>query len=114
MKMSKKNLPDGFEEFAHSINQLSPKEKQSLKKSQDKYQSFELYSFLEEEVKRLEKYSSALEESAYLLEKYSQDDKVLKLKKNENRAQVENFVEILSDPKSNFYRSLNEVFNDSF
>lgn len=112
--MSKKNLPDGFEEFAHSINELSPNERQELKKTQDKYQSFELYSFLEEEVHRLEALDHTLEETAFILNKYSQDKNILKLKRAEAASEVNNFTETLTDPKNNFWRSLKEIFNDSF
>jgi hypothetical protein len=112
--MSKKNLPDGFEEFAHSINELSPNERQELKKTQDKYQSFELYSFLEEEVHRLEAMNNALEQTSFVLNKYSQEKNILKLKRTEAYSEVNNFTEALTEPKNNFWRSLKEIFNDSF
>lgn len=112
--MSNKNITDGFEEFAQSINELSPAQKEKLKNESDSFQSFELYSFLEEEVKRLDKLSSTLDKTAYKLEQYSQEDNVYKLKQEENESQVDAFLAALSHKKNNFWRSINETFNDSF
>lgn len=109
-----KKIPDGFEEFASALNELSPTQKEEFKKNQDNFQSFELYSFLEEEVNRLEKMAKTLSDTAFKLNNYSQDENVLQLKVEENTKAKENFVEKLSDPKSLFWRSVTENFNGSF
>lgn len=111
---NKKLTTDGFEEFAQSINELSPAQREKLKSESGSFQSFELYSFLEEEVKRLDKLSSTLDKTAYKLDKYSQKENVCDLKEEENLAQIDAFVAALSHKKNNFWRSVNETFNDSF
>lgn len=109
-----KNTPDGFEEFANALNELSPSQKEELKKNADNFQSFELYSFLEEEVNRLERMSKTLGETAHKLKLYSQDENILKLKVHENKETKDHFINILSDQRNNFWRSISETFNDSF
>lgn len=110
----KKNTPDGFEEFANALNELSPSQREELKIKSDNFQSFELYSFLEEEVVRLEKMSQTLSDTAYKLKKFSQDENILELKRAENKDTVDHFVNILSDQRNNLWRSIAENFNDSF
>lgn len=113
--MSNKDFKtDGFEEFAQSINELSPAQRDKLKNESDTSQSFELYSFLEEEVKRLDKLSCTLDKTSYKLTHYSQGDNVYNLKLKENEAQIDAFVAALSHKRNNFWRSVSEVFNDSF
>lgn len=109
-----KNAPDGFEEFANALNELSPSQREELKKNSDNFQSFELYSFLEEEVNRLEKMSKTLGDTAHKLKHFSQDDNILKLKIAENKDSKDHFINILSDQRNNLWRSISETFNDSF
>jgi hypothetical protein len=109
-----KNTPDGFEEFANALNELSPSQKEELKKNSDTFQSFELYSFLEEEVNRLEKMSKVFGDTAHQLKHFSQENHILDLKRSENKETKDHFINILSDQRNNLWRSISETFNDSF
>ncbi|MCT4641960.1 MAG: hypothetical protein N4A33_06635 [Bacteriovoracaceae bacterium] len=110
--MSKKNdTLEGFEDFAEALKEKNQK---ALSQNHEKFKTFELYSFLEEEMKRLKKMDSIIEETTYILKNFPHGDHIIQAQLNKTNEAKTKAVNELASKKAMFWKSINETFSDFF
>jgi hypothetical protein len=109
--MSKKdNDLTGFKDFLEGDKSLSAKQYKKERHNGDA----ELFTFLEQDSKRIERHLKLYEEKAYMLKEYPQEIELmiqLEEHKNELRSQI---VTKLKEQNSPLMKSLAELFNPHF